>query len=117
MEDKEDAIVDAYAEAIVDRIGPVLINPALKKYGDTLHSDIYQVEGGKPREEGTCRPDFRVKEPNLRASTDIDCSISSVWYDCRNRILTERLGYLAANVIEGTDKTENGRSSNPDLDR
>lgn len=98
MEDKEDAIVDAYAEAIVDRIGPVLINPALKKYGDT-------------------RPDFRVKEPNLRASTDIDCSISSVWYDCRNRILTERLGYLAANVKEGTDKTENGRSSNPDLDR
>ena len=40
MEDNAVAIVDAYAEAIVDRIGPVLISPALKKYGDTLHGDI-----------------------------------------------------------------------------
>lgn len=39
MEHKDDAMVDAYAEAIVDRIGPVLINPALKKYGDTLFDD------------------------------------------------------------------------------
>lgn len=39
LEHKDDAMVDAYAEAIVDRIGPVLINPALKKYGDTLFDD------------------------------------------------------------------------------
>ena len=29
---------------------------------------------------GTHLPDFRTKEPNLRASTVIDCAISSVLY-------------------------------------
>lgn len=35
-DDREVAIVDAYASANVARIGPVLIKPALKKYGDML---------------------------------------------------------------------------------
>jgi len=52
LEDKEVAIVEAYAEAMVDKIGPVLINPALKKYGDTLRGDICQVEEEEPGDGG-----------------------------------------------------------------
>ena len=100
MADKADAIVDAYAEAMVERIGPVLIKPALKKYGDTLHADIYQIQGRRALKRGTCRPDLSVKVPNLRASTDIERSISSVWYDCRSVVIFfNRLGeYCLANL-------------------
>lgn len=35
-------------------------------------------------DDDTNRPDLSVKEPNLRAPTDMDCSMSSVWYGRRD---------------------------------